>query len=600
MSEINTRLPSKNLNLSKFQISENFTCIRFLDQNKERFELEFNLEKGTSFNTFLIRSNDELFIVHPPEKQHLNSFNQVISNFCDQFKLNKIHIISGHINPQIIETIKNINTQFQNLTITCSNPGFKLISELWNQRNPNLENFVELQLPKINIIKKELHLELHNISLELIPIPTARWPGGLILYERNQGILLSEKIFSAHIASEYWSETNRVSTEVDRKHFYDCLMAPMSNQVISITEKIAEYDLKIVAPLHGPAIEYSLKSFLNDYIRWGENLTTNNPKITLIYASAYGNTASIGDALAKGINRTSVEVDSINCEFASNDVLIKSIQNADGYLIGSPTLGGHAPTPIVSALGTLLSEGNRDKPVGIFGSFGWSGEAIDLLESKLKDGGFKFSFDPIRIKFSPNKPKIKELEEIGIHFGRKIIKKVKKKPRKSDTGMITSKTDPKLQALGRVIGSLCVLTASKGKDENNIKGAMLASWVSQASFSPPGLSIAVAKDRSVESLLQIGDSFALNILSEKDFKEPLKRFTKPFAPGEDRFEGLKVEMTPNGQIIIPESLAWLDASVKERMECGDHWVIYAEVLHGNILRSDSLTAVHHRKTGGNY
>ena len=80
----------------------------------------------------------------------------------------------------------------------------------------------------------------------------------------------------------------------------------------------------------------------------------------------------------------------------------------------------------------------------------------------------------------------------------------------------------------------------------------------------------------------------------------MKRFTKPFAPGEDRFEGLKIKMTPNEQIIIPESLAWLDASVKERMECGDHWVIYAEVLHGNILKSDSLTAVHHRKSGANY
>ncbi len=600
MSEINISLLSKNNAFSKFEIAENFTCIRFLDQNKERFELEFTLEKGTSFNTFLIRSNEELFIVHPPEKQHLNSFIDVISNFTDQYNLNKISVISGHINPQIIETIKKISTRFKNLTILCSNPGFKLISELWNQKNPNLKNFIEIELPKINIIKKELNLELENISLDLIPIPTARWPGGLIVYERNQEILISEKIFSAHIASEYWSETNRVSTEIDRKHFYDCLMAPMASQVVSITEKIVDYDIKTIAPLHGPSIEYSLKSFLNDYIRWGQDVSTNNPKITLIYASAYGNTASIGDALAKGINRTSVEVESINCEFTSNEVLVKSIQNADGYLIGSPTLGGHAPTPIVSALGTLLSEGNRDKPVGIFGSFGWSGEAIDLLESKLKDGGFEFGFDPIRIKFSPNKPKIKELEEIGTHFGRRIIKKVKKKPRKSDTGMITSKTDPKLQALGRVIGSLCVLTASKGKDENNIKGAMLASWVSQASFSPPGLSIAVAKDRSVESLLQVGDSFALNILSEEDFKEPLKRFTKPFAPGEDRFEGLDTELTPNKQIIIPESLAWLDASVKERMECGDHWVIYAEVLHGNILRSDSLTAVHHRKTGASY
>ena len=105
MSEINISILSKNTNLSKFEITENFTCIRFLDQNKERFELEFSLEKGTSFNTFLIRNNDELFIIHPPEKQHLNSFNKVISRFWDQFKLNKINFISGHINPQIIETI---------------------------------------------------------------------------------------------------------------------------------------------------------------------------------------------------------------------------------------------------------------------------------------------------------------------------------------------------------------------------------------------------------------------------------------------------------------------------------------------------------------
>ena len=90
MSDTNIDLLTKNQNLSEFEITENFSCVRFLDQNKERFELEFNLEKGTSFNTFFIRSREELFIIHPPEKQYLNSFNQVISRFCDQFKLNKI------------------------------------------------------------------------------------------------------------------------------------------------------------------------------------------------------------------------------------------------------------------------------------------------------------------------------------------------------------------------------------------------------------------------------------------------------------------------------------------------------------------------------
>ena len=257
MLEINTHLLLENKNLSTFEITKNFTCIRFLDQNKDRFELEFNLEKGTSCNTFLIVSKDDFFIIHPPEKEYAKLINEVISNFFDQFKFNRINIITGHVNPKIIETIKLINVQFSNLTITCSNPGFKLISELWNQKNPNLKTFIERELPEINIVKKELFLELENISLKLIPVPTARWPGGLIIYEENQEILLSEKIFSAHLASEEWSETNRISTEIDRKHFYDCLMAPMSNQIVSIAEKISELEIKIIAPLHGPAIEYS-------------------------------------------------------------------------------------------------------------------------------------------------------------------------------------------------------------------------------------------------------------------------------------------------------------------------------------------------------
>ena len=71
MLEINTSLFLENQNLSTFEITENFTCIRFLNQNKERFELEFNLEKGTSFNTFLIISGDELFIIHPVSYTHL-------------------------------------------------------------------------------------------------------------------------------------------------------------------------------------------------------------------------------------------------------------------------------------------------------------------------------------------------------------------------------------------------------------------------------------------------------------------------------------------------------------------------------------------------
>ena len=162
--------------------------------------------------------------------------------------------------------------------------------------------------------------------------------------------------------------------------------------------------------------------------------------------------------------------------------------------------------------------------------------------------------------------------------------------------MNESRSNPAIQALGLVVGSLSILTTRKG----DLSGAMVASWVSQASFTPPGLTVAVAKDRAVESLLQKGDCFAMNLLAEGRESGPMKQFLQTFDPGADRFAGLELEQSPSEQPLLPEALAWLECSVKQRMECGDHWLLYAEVTHGGVFDADSTTAVHHRRSGANY
>ena len=69
---------------------------------------------------------------------------------------------------------------------------------------------------------------------------------------------------------------------------------------------------------------------------------------------------------------------------------------------------------------------------------------------------------------------------------------------------------------------------------------MVASWVSQASFSPPGLTVAVAKDRAIEALMQVGDRFVLNVLRQDNHQSLLRQFLKRFPPGADRFAGINV------------------------------------------------------------
>jgi flavin reductase (DIM6/NTAB) family NADH-FMN oxidoreductase RutF len=80
----------------------------------------------------------------------------------------------------------------------------------------------------------------------------------------------------------------------------------------------------------------------------------------------------------------------------------------------------------------------------------------------------------------------------------------------------------------------------------------------------------------------------------------MKHFLKPFGPGEDRFASLETETATNGCPILKDAIAYLECEVENRMECGDHWVVYAVIKNGKVLRSNVKTAIHHRKAGNRY
>ncbi|MCP9850352.1 diflavin flavoprotein [Cyanobium sp. Morenito 9A2] len=600
--------PGSDRRVIVLPVDDGLACLRGLSPKRLRFEVEYGLERGTSANSFLFSAGANSagqpvppVLVHPPGESFAAPFLEQLSALVRPGAALKV--VVGHVNPNRVGLLRLLAQRWPELMLVASNAGARLVEELWELRKPSAEGAAQEPLPPlppIDVVKQEVSRDLASgHRLTLIPVPTPRWPGALVAFEEQTGLLLSGKFFAAHLCSEAFAEANSSSTEEDRRYFYDCLMAPMARQVESVVDRLEELPIRTIAPGHGPAIEQSWRSLLADYRRWGTSQGKAKLAVALLYASAYGNTATIADALAQGVSRAGVRVESINCEFAPTEQLLAAIRGCDAVLIGSPTLGGHAPTPIVSALGTLLAEGDRDKPVGVFGSFGWSGEAIELLESKLRDGGFRFAFEPIRIKFSPDGPTLRRLEETGTGLARELLRGQRKQQLRSG-GLGESLSNPALLALGRVVGPLCVLTASKGGGPERISGAMVASWVAQASFSPPGLTVAVAKDRAVEELMHVGSVFALNVLAEGRSSAPMKQFLQPFPPGADRFAGLELEETPGGQPVLPEALAWLEARITQRMECGDHWLVYAQVSHGGLLDGSATPAVHQRRSGAFY
>ena len=239
---------------------------------------------------------------------------------------------------------------------------------------------------KIKVIKGEDTIDLGGgHQLQLITTPTPKWPDGLMTYDPKTQILFTDKFFGSHVCGDQVGDEGWSFYNEDRRFYYDCLHAAQAKQTLSTLEKISELTVKFYAPGHGPMVRYGMMELTNLYRKWSQEQSSRDLNVALLYASAYGNTATVAQAIARGLTKAGVAVESINCEVATSNEIREVVEKCDGFIIGSPTLGGHAPTQIQTALGIVLNTASKDKLAGVFGSFGWSGEACLLYTSDAAD-----------------------------------------------------------------------------------------------------------------------------------------------------------------------------------------------------------------------
>jgi flavin reductase (DIM6/NTAB) family NADH-FMN oxidoreductase RutF len=151
------------------------------------------------------------------------------------------------------------------------------------------------------------------------------------------------------------------------------------------------------------------------------------------------------------------------------------------------------------------------------------------------------------------------------------------------------------QALGRLPSGIYILTARRGDRATG----MLASWVQQAGFEPPMLTVAVRSDRYVGEWIEGSGRFTLSQVAA-GHKPLLRHFARGFAPEEDAFDGLAIRSEAPGGPVLAESLAWLDAEVAGSIESGDHRIFLARVVGGAVLDDQAHPMTHVRRNGFHY
>ncbi|HAJ59843.1 MAG TPA: diflavin flavoprotein A, partial [Cyanobacteria bacterium UBA8543] len=531
------------------------------------------LQNGTTYNSFLIRGQKTALVDTSHEKfrqLYLDTLNGLINPTQIDY------LIISHTEPDHSGLVKDVLQLAPQVTVVGSKVAIQF-----------LEDFVHQPFERL-VVKNGDKLDLgKGHVLEFVNAPNLHWPDTIFSYDAGTGVMFTCDAFGLHYCSDSTFDEDLRAIEPDYRFYYDCLMAPNARSVLSALKRMDQLgEVTMVANGHGPLLRHNVTELVGRYRKWSQAQAKAETSVVVFYVSDYGYSDRMSQALARGLTKTGVGVEMLDLKSADPQEVQEMVNRAGGIAIGMPPTSNATAS---AAIGTVLAAAKSKQTVGIFESYGGDDEPIDPLMSRFRELGLKEAFPAIRVKDTPSEATYQLCEEAGTDMGQLLTRDRGIQQRKS----LDTELD---KALGRISGGLYIITAKKG----DIKSAMLASWVSQVSFQPLGLTIAVAKDRAIESLMQVGDRFVLNVLEEGNYQGLMKHFLKRFSPGADRFAGVKTQSAENGSPILTDALAYMECKVTSRMELSDHWIVYATVDVGRVSKADALTAVHHRKVGNYY
>ena len=562
------------LTLAVEDIAPHTQTLRSLDWDRSRFDIEFGLQNGTTYNSFLIRG-DRVALVDSSHEKFRQIYLDALQGLIDPQSID--YLIVSHTEPDHSGLTRDLLALNPNLTVVGSKVAIQF-----------LENLVHQDFQKM-LVKSGSVLDLgQGHVLEFVSAPNLHWPDTIFTYDRGTQTLYTCDAFGMHYCSEATFDEDLTTIEEDFRYYYECLMAPNARSVLAALKRMGDLGpITTIATGHGPLLRHHLTEWTHRYQDWSQAQTKAQTTVGVFYVSDYGYSDRLSQAIAHGITKVGVNVEMVDLRTTEPQDLTEIVGTLAGFVIG--TLPSQGNETAHTALNTLLALATDKQAVGLYDSYGGDDEPIDTPLAQCRDAGLKVAFPSIRVKETPQEGIYQLCEESGTDLAQwltrdKAIQKMKS---------LDSDLD---KALGRISGGLYILTAIKG----DMQGAMLASWVAQASFEPLGFTVAVAKDRAIEALMQVGDRFALNILAEDTYQPLMKHFLKRFPPGADRFAGIKTRTATNGSPILVDALAYLECEVVTRLECSDHWVVYAQVNQGKVSNPEALTAAHHRKVANHY
>jgi len=361
---------------------------------------ELSTHRGSSYNAYLITDEKTVLVdtVWDPFQD------QLIENIREIVDPAKIDIVvANHAEVDHSGSLPTVMRYLPNATVVVSQRGRESVEGHFHQP----WNFKAVKTgDKINLGKNDL---------VFVEAPMLHWPDSMFTYLTGKHILMPNDAFGQHYATAF-----RFNDQVDQEELYEeaikyyaNILTPFSNLVLKKIEEVLSLDLAVdmIAPSHGVIWREDPLQIVKKYQKWAEQRPEKSAVI--IYDTMWEGTRLMAEAIGQGLAASGVPYKIFHVAVSDRNDVITEVFKAKSIIIGSPTFNqGVLPTisPIFEDLKGLKFQ---NKIGAAFGSYGWSGESVKIIEEHLGNCKIQLVSEGIRAKWTPQPDDLTKCKELG-------------------------------------------------------------------------------------------------------------------------------------------------------------------------------------------
>ncbi|MBN1064728.1 FprA family A-type flavoprotein [Clostridium botulinum] len=392
-------------------LNENIFWVGKVDDRDVPFH-RLTLTKGTTYNSYLLMTEKPTVI----DTVDISFGREFVENLKNVIELDKIkYIVINHTEPDHSGSLRSLATKATNAVIVCTKPAVNELKEMY-----------KLHDREFLVVEDGDTLDIGGKTLKFIETPYLHTEETMVTYCEEDKILFPCDIFSTHVANyEYFNDMAKKDIKDDFIGYYKLIMHPHRRYVQNMIEKIRNLDIRMIAPSHGFIIRDDIKSFIDIYYNMSKN-TDLDKKALILYSTMTGSTKKIATILNEKFEEQNITSEVMDVNKIPMEEVMKSINEADVIFFGSSTRYGDMIGNMEDILKNLKSLNLEAKLGAAFGSYGWSGEAIEVVQDYLNETNLKVlntshvikstgMIDielPLRIRFSPKEDNLKNIEHL--------------------------------------------------------------------------------------------------------------------------------------------------------------------------------------------